>query len=587
MGEPMGILHDAEEAHTTRSLTDAELADCQQDHEMKADDSDDSDFTPLMTSSMVASLNTTSSPVSPGPSSPSFRLAKSTSFVCCLGDSENDSDLTDCDQSSEGPPDNTMIQNMPATHFEHLPTEVHEAILDHIFGYCVSVTSRSAMRISSLTKGWSTAFRHSRRRELTALALVNHTWRVLVQQRLFRHIKLKATVDSIENAIMFLAEKEHLSSYVKHIEIWFPVFQPTYGPLAMSNTLTLPTVTTDGLTNATYTLPANNCTLEEVFRFVALVLPRTKVLTLEGGERRKAPKVVHFNKMNPDIMAEDTSQLRTLESIRTLVTKGQWNLMREGPDFLTIMNALPNLEEWQGSYSKPKSKSYITATDFLPTLPSHVTNLSLCMENDYRREGVMPAFYYKVTQKAHICASLAQILPSLEHFAYTGRICHHLFDAAMRLADPLTSRLKSVDITVKNCCRQAYSFHESGSGIQDMAFIEAFEKLVVSAVRSMEKFKCLEYLRIRFVDLDSVLPPLNPYFLMQNGLCSGVWSEFLVAEIDRVRPGTKYVELSETFGNIVYSKDGRMIIAPEYQRTRLASLKLSNYRSLATRMTIQ
>jgi hypothetical protein len=210
---------------------------------------------------------------------------------------------------------------------------------------------------------------------------------------------------------------------------------------------------------------------------------------------------------NPDSAAEEEEdkQFLHLTSVRTLVTKGQWNLMRDRDDFRVIMKALPNLEEWQGSYSKPKSKSYITASDFLPLLPNHVTNLSLCMESDYRREGVMPAFYYKVAQKAHLCSSLAFVLPSLEHFAYTGRICHHVFDVASRLADPLTTKLKSVDITVKNCCRRAFSFHDSGSGIQDMAFIEAFEKLVLSAVRSMEKFKRLEYLRIRFVDLGMLM----------------------------------------------------------------------------------
>ncbi|PNP44704.1 hypothetical protein TGAMA5MH_03511 [Trichoderma gamsii] len=610
MGEPMDI-----DAKSVRSLRmdlderDVRDVECQDKGEMQPDDSDDASFSSLMTTSLVTTfLNTTSSPVSPGPSSPSFQMAKSTSFVpparpsstpfphfetrnpqiSCLEEQESGLDVSGWDRASTEPIDGAS-GSPPARHFEELPTEVHEAILDHIFGYCVSATSRSTMRISSLTRGWSTALRHSRRRELTALALVNRVWRVLVQQRLFRHIKLKATLDSINNAMEFLVQQQHLSAYIKHIEIWFPVFQPTYGPLALTNTLTLPTVTTDGLTNATYTLPGNNCTLDQVFQFVAAALPETKVLTLEGGERRKAPRVVHFNMKNPGSAAEEEEdkQFLHLTSVRTLVTKGQWNLMRDRDDFRVIMKALPNLEEWQGSYSKPKSKSYITASDFLPLLPNHVTNLSLCMESDYRREGVMPAFYYKVAQKAHLCSSLAFVLPSLEHFAYTGRICHHVFDVAARLADPLTTKLKSIDITVKNCCRRAFSFHDSGSGIQDMAFIEAFEKLVLSAVRSMEKFKRLEYLRIRFVDLDSVLPPLNPFFLMQNGKCTGVWSEQIIAELNRVRPETTFPGLSDTFGNIVYSKDGRMIIAAEPSRQRITSLKLSNYRSLATRITIQ
>ncbi|KAK1247232.1 hypothetical protein MKX07_002141 [Trichoderma sp. CBMAI-0711] len=584
---------------------DERAAECPDDIEMQQDDPGDGSFPPPMTSSMVASfLNTTSSPVSPGPSSPSFQMAKSTSFVpparpsstpfphpetrnpqiCCLDDSESSSDGSGWDKSSTEPVDATSGRPL-ARHFDELPTEVHEAILDHIFGYCVSATSRSTMRISSLTRGWSTALRHSRRRELTALALVNRVWRILVQQRLFRHIKLKATLDSINNAMDFLVARPHLAEYIKHIEIWFPVFQPTYGPFALSNTLTLPTVTTDGLTNATYTLPGDNCTLDQVFLFVAAALPATKVLTLEGGERRKAPGVVHFDMSTGPPIEE--RRLEPLVSVRTLVTKGQWNLMRDDEDFKYLMRALPNLEEWQGSYSKPKSKTYITAAEFMPFLPKHVTNLNLCMESDYRREGVMPAFYYKVVQKAHLCSSLAFVLPSLEHFVYTGRICHHFFYDAARYAEHQTTNLRSVDITVKNCCRQSFSFHDSGSGIQDMAFIDAFEKLVLSAVRSMERFKKLEYLRIRFVDLDSVLPPLNPFFLVQGGKCTGVWSDVILTEMNRVRPDVTFPGLSDSFGNIVYSKDGRMIIAPEPSKTRITSLKLANYRSLATRITIQ
>lgn len=86
---------------------------------------------------------------------------------------------------------------------------------------------------------------------------------------------------------------------------------------------------------------------------------------------------------------------------------------------------------------------------------------------------------------------------------------------------------------------------------------------------------------------DSVLPPLNPYFLLQNGKCSGVWSDRIIKEMARVRPEASFMELSESFGNIVYNKDGRMVITPEYPRTRITSLKLSNYRSLASGITMQ
>ncbi|KAG6020357.1 hypothetical protein E4U41_002870 [Claviceps citrina] len=566
----------------------------------------DADFSSLLTSSMVAAfLNTASTPASPGQSSPPLEQSKSPTFVpptrpsstpfpllenrsahmCCLPESEHDTGVEmGSPFSSSAGEDAVPHRHSRATKFDEIPAEVHQVILDHLFGYCISPTSSRAMRISSLTNGWSSVLRHSRRRELADLALVNPMWRVLVQQRLYRHIKLKATIESIDDATLHLAGKPHLSCHIKHVEIWFPVFQPTFGPLALSNTLALPTVTSEGLTNATYTLPANNCTLDQVFRFVSQTIPSAQVLTLEGGERKKAPKIIYFGRSKA-LFSE--RPLEPIHSVRTLVTRGQWNLIRQAVDFHTILGALPNLKEWQASYSKPKSKSYISVAEFLPSLPTRIINLSLCMENDYRREAVMPAFYAKVAMKTHICSRMAEVTSRLEHFSYTGRICHRFFDMGGRLANSATTRLRSVDLTVKNCCRNSGSYHESGSGIQELGFIEAFEKLVVSAVRSLEKFKELQYLRIRFVDLESILPPLNPYFLMANGQCSGVWNDVILAEMARVRPHVTFAELSDSFGNISYSKDGRMVIVPEYPRTRITSLKLSNYRSLATRITIQ
>ncbi|KJZ78132.1 hypothetical protein HIM_02170 [Hirsutella minnesotensis 3608] len=570
----------------------------------------DDEFTSLMAASMVdmpAMLNTASGPVSPGQTSP--QQAKSSLFVpparpsstpfphpehrnsqvCCLNGFDVNPQPGLSDASLALSFDGSRQAPSQAIRFEELPMEVHEAIVDHLFGFCISPTSSSAMRISSLTKSWSSALRHSRRRELANLALVNRRWTFLIQQRLYRHIKLKATVESIEDAVMHLACRQHLARHVKHIEVWFPVFQPMYGPLATSNSLALPTVTTSGLTNATYVLPENNCTLDEVFRFVSLVLPEVQVLTLEGGERRKAPKVVHSND-RAQFPTCATPLLSPIESVRTLVTRGQWNLMRDHCDFSHVLHAMPNLEEWQGSYSKPKSKSYISLSEYLPFLPMHVTRLGMCMENDYRREAITPSFYYKVATKTHICARLGQVLPRLEHFSFTGRVCHKLFDLASRMSDPLNSRLRSIDLTVKNCCPSLDSntnYPGSGSGIHEMGFIESFEKLVISAIRFLEKHKGLQYLRIRFVDLDSLLPPLNPYFLLKQQKCTGVWSDAIVTEMARVRPEVSFAELSDSFGNIVYSKEGRMVVSPENPKARISSLKLSNYQALANRMTIQ
>ncbi|KAF4124928.1 hypothetical protein GMORB2_3767, partial [Geosmithia morbida] len=500
--------------------------------------------------------------------------------------------------------------------FMNLPTEIQEAILDHIFGFRVSSTSTSGMEIISSSPSspvardcsWSTAMRHSRRRELTQLALVSATWRYLVQQRLYRHIKLKGTVDVVEDAMVHLSTHPHLRPLVRHLEIWFPVFQPKYGdsgaggsnmrnPLPAATAaggLALPTVTTDGLTNATYTLPRNKCSLDETLRFVEAALPEVRVLTLEGGERRKAPKVAHFrHSSSPETGSEPGSepeprQFVLLPSVKTLITRGQWNLARDNADLSTLLAALPNLRDWYASYSKPKSKSYIGMAEFLPLLPPRIATLKLCLESDYRRESVVPPFFLKAAERTHVCSSLATAAASgLEHLSYTGRCCHVLFDRIARLtADSRDSRLRSVDITLKNCCRPLSRYYDSGSGIHDMGFIDAFERLVLAAIRSLRVLKQVHYLRIRFVDLESALPPLNPYFLFKNNTCSGVWSGDILSEMSAARPYAQWDDLTDSFGNIVYNKEGRMVMSPQVPGKKMTSLKLTNYRLLSHRMTI-
>jgi hypothetical protein len=480
-----------------------------------------------------------------------------------------------------------------------LPAEIHECILDHLFGFRVSAASKS-----SITR-WGTALRHPRRKELSELSLVSQAWRVMIQERLYRHIKLKASVESLRDTFGYFSAHPRLRSYVKHIEIWFPVFQPKHGPLALSTANTLPTVTPDGLTTASYVLPMDNCSLEEAFYFVAESLPEVCVMTLEGGERKKAPKVRHWIRSSGQ---ERRRVMPKVHSVRTLICKGQWNLIRGEDDFATIVSALPNLQEWHGSYSKPKSKSYLTMADVL-VKPMRLTSLNLCIEGDYRREMAFPQYFLKVSSRLHFCSRLAigAASPSLEHISYTGRVCKQFFvELKARNRDGRQSRLKSIDLTVKNCCRQVAHWNESGSGITDMNFIDAFEELVIAGIRALEQLKSVEYLRIRYVDLgklfpplqdipewqltstDSPIPHLNPYFILRNHRCAGVWSDAILAELSRCRPGARFDELAETFGEIGYSKEGHMTISPGFSKSasKARSLKLSNYTLLSGGISI-
>lgn len=553
-------------------------------------------------------MTAASNPVSPGPSSPPLiSQTHIQDFVPPTRPSSTpfpqpEPRSTDLRRASGGPCKRMMDLDTPdpaglpssappasqlGVGLDDLPAEITECILDHLFGFRVSTQSKSSIM------RWGTALRHPRRRELSEFALVSPTWRVLIQERLYRHIKLKATLDSLSQAIVYFANHAHLRPYIRHIEIWFPVFQPRYGPLALSTASTLPTVTIDGLTNASYVLPADNCSLEEAFYFVAETFPEACILTLEGGERKKAPKVQHRIRHED----EPVRPMPQVHSIRTLVCKGQWNLIRTDSDFDAIMSALPNLREWHGNYTKPKSKSYITMAEILGK-PLHLSTLNLCIEADYRRETSFPRFFRKVWEKAHLCPKLAQAVasPSMERVSYTGRICTQFFlDLVARQADPRQARLKSIDLTVKNFCRHGPLF-EMGSGITDMEFIAAFEAFVIKAIRSLNKLPNVDYLRIRYVDLgmqlpvlsgclrtlltndpDSPIPPLNPYFMMRNGVCSGVWSDDILTELARARPAAQYEELADTITALTTTKDGRVSIVSDFPKARLKSIKLETY----------
>jgi hypothetical protein len=407
-------------------------------------------------------------------------------------------DLTNLDHPTNGIP-NTESDNLSP--LCSLPIEIHECILDYLFGVRLSASSRtSSADMSHSLRNWNTKLRHCRRREVSDLALVSKKWRGLIQERLYRHIKIKGTRESIDQAVIFFLGKKHLPPYVKHIEIWFPVFEQKS---VADRTLRAPSITPnrpnlpshhETTQVAVYPSPHNNCTLEEVFRFIQLTFGEACVLTLEGGERKKPPMVKQFAHDRKD------QSLPKLETITTLVSKGQWNLLRINEDFQTIAAALPNVNEWHGSYAKPKSKSYLCMASIFPYLPENITYLNLILESDYRREAVCPTFYRKVGLKLHFCSEMARAMPTLEHFAYTGRVCGSFFDDAAANSNKRTTRLKTVDLTVKNVCRQKYQWND-GSGITDMDFILAFEALVVSACRSLCNLAKLEYLRIKFIDL--------------------------------------------------------------------------------------
>lgn len=222
-----------------------------------------------------------------------------------------------------------LAENPDSSPFRVLPIEIHERILDYLFGIRNPVTARvkttrEQVKDTKALRNWGNELRHSRRREVSELSLVCGMWRSLIQDRLYRHIKIKATRDSVNQAVLWFHRNPQLCHYVKHIEFWFPVFQQK---ALDSRTVRIPTITNHSSPNRTpvqmlepagplpYQLPNNNCTLEEVFRFVSMTFAEACVLSLEGGDRKKPPIVQHF-------MKQSTSQsLVPLPKITTLVSQ--------------------------------------------------------------------------------------------------------------------------------------------------------------------------------------------------------------------------------------------------------------------------
>lgn len=91
--------------------------------------------------------------------------------------------------------DNSVIFSSHASQseiqFNDLPFEIHEAILDHLFGERTS-GSGSIVPGRPDSRSWIRALRHPRRKALSNLALISPIWRDLVQERIYRHSKFSS-----------------------------------------------------------------------------------------------------------------------------------------------------------------------------------------------------------------------------------------------------------------------------------------------------------------------------------------------------------------------------------------------------------
>lgn len=303
-------------------------------------------------------------------------------------------------------------------------------------------------------------------------------------------------------------------------------------------------------THSGFFMASHNATLEDIFRHAKMYFPEAKILTLEAGHCKKPPLIRHFANDPSGLLG--MYSLDVLPGIQTFVMRGAWNIMRDYRHWVTLANALPSLREWHCAYAEPRFEGYQTIARALSTLSPGIVNLNLCLEGFHNKEQLH--WFYERPGQQHLCRLLGEIAPRLEHLTFTGNVCAELFHIARAslLNNPRESRLKSLDLVVKNCCRQSSPqddadspFFEEPSGITNLKFIRAFEKLVLSTVGSLDVFPELSFVRIRFIDLDSMCALLNPYFQLSNNQCTGLWSEEIVETLARVRPSASFVELRQ------------------------------------------
>jgi hypothetical protein len=308
-----------------------------------------------------------------------------------------------------------------------------------------------------------------------------------------------------------------------------------------------------------FKLCAYSATLSEIFSHINCFFPQSRVFTLEGGHCKKSNMIRHF----PQTLFPNPNQsLEKLPNIRTFAMRGAWNVMRNYSDWKTVQMALPNVEEWHCGYAKPRPEADATINDILTYLPLGFRHVNISLDGMYSKDPTTLGSSLNPGQP-HLCECLGLALPRLESLSFTGKICECLWTSAFSALsrtkeEPL---LKALEIVVKSCCRQRVTdidpetgepvVHElggviaDGAGITNLVFIRAFERLVLNTVEALRLFPHLEYVRIRFIDLDSPCTLLNPYWQLENGRVYGIWNEEIVERLNEVRPSAGYEELGD------------------------------------------
>ncbi|KIX93849.1 uncharacterized protein Z520_10474 [Fonsecaea multimorphosa CBS 102226] len=462
-----------------------------------------------------------------------------------------------------------------------LPLEVQGKILDFIFGDMHSVYVGST---SLRGKSVSSLMRHPRRKAVSDFALVSPAWRDMVQERIYRHIKIKGTRAGLKESETFFSSHAHLRKLVRHIEFWVPVWgdKAPFHDLSVNPLLPRPAgernngssyhlvqqaserdlIAATDVLGFSYAICAYSATLSEIFAHINDFFPHSLIFTLEGGHCKKSNMIRHFPKT---LFPDPNQRLDKLPNIRTFAMRGAWNIMRNYQHWKTIEDALPNVEEWHCAYARPRPEADATINEVLTYLPSRLRHVNISLDGMYGKEPI-PLGSSLGGRPPHLCDQIGRVLPHVESLSFRGKICECLWTSACSAISSQTGKaeepkLKHLEIVVKSCCRQRVTATDpktgetfiqelggiiaDGAGLTNLVFIKALERLVLNTVEALPFFPNLEYVRIRYIDLDSPCTLLNPYWLLEHGKVYGIWNEEIVERLSQVMPDVGYVELEE------------------------------------------
>lgn len=465
------------------------------------------------------------------------------------------------------------IGSISQTSIRDLPDEILRRILDYILGDLRPVNA------ASTSTGLSHRMRHPRRKDVSELALICPELRAMVQERIYRHIKIKGTRVGLRDSQEWFQEHHHLARHVRHIEYWVPVWgdkaavpntvsqqqqqqaQHQNGLHALQNDFGEIAPDFQGIQ---FRLSTYSATLSQIFEHLGSLFPTTSIFTLEGGHCKNSNMIKHFtSNLFTKYMKQ---QLRVLPNIKVFAMRGAWNIMRSFDDWNVIQEALPSLNEWHCGYAKPRPEAYNTINEVLLQIPTTVRHLDISLDSMFSKEdGILGSSPDR--KGGHLCEQLGRIAPRLESLSYTGRVCEGFFTAAMEAIEQDRSKpisLKRLDIVVKSCCRQRVKTRDlvtgddfveelggimaDGAGIGNLVFISAFERLVMGCLDSLTAIATLERIKIRYIDLDSPCQQLNPYWTLEGNTVTGIWNDRIVERLGEVRKGLSYERLEDGIG---------------------------------------